>query len=237
MSDAFTKDEEDRVLAAEYVLRLLDTDEERAFEARLAEDRALETEVAHWVYHLAPLSDDVAPVAPPAALKDQLFADLFGAQEPVSQAPTSLFARLGLWQGMAAAATAIAAALAVQLVTSPAPQTPASGPFFVSEIASADEGLRILALYDGATGGLRLTGTNGTAAEGRDFELWAIIGEDAPVSLGVLSDDGTGNIALPDALGGAVGGMVLAISDEPEGGSPTGAPTGAVLATGEVTDL
>jgi len=30
---------------------------------------------------------------------------------------------------------------------------------------------------------------------------------------------------------------VLAISDEPPGGSPTGAPTGAVLAVGAVTTI
>ena len=35
----------------------------------------------------------------------------------------------------------------------------------------------------------------------------------------------------------SLAGGVLAISDEPDGGSPTGLPTGAVLATGQVLPL
>ena len=56
-----------------------------------------------------------------------------------------------------------------------------------------------------------------------------------PDSLGVLPQDAASRITLPEALRGKLVGSVLAISDEPEGGSPTGAPTGAVLATGELT--
>jgi len=41
---------------------------------------------------------------------------------------------------------------------------------------------------------------------------------------------------VPDDLRRRVAGAVLAISDEPEGGSPTGAPTGDVLAVGPVQE-
>jgi anti-sigma-K factor RskA len=44
-------------------------------------------------------------------------------------------------------------------------------------------------------------------------------------------------LPLPEALRGTVAGLVLAVSDEPPGGSPTGAPTGAVLAVGQVSAL
>ncbi len=233
MSEALTPEEENRVLAAEYTLRLMTSEEERAFELRLAEDRALERDVADWVAHFADLADEYMPVVPPKALKARLTTDLFGATDK----STSLWSRLGLWQGFSLAATAAAAVMAVMLITQPAPQVPTSGPLFVSEIAAEDDSLRVLAVYDGATGGLRLTATAGQAETGRDFELWAIVGDNPPRSLGVLTDDGTGNILLPDDLQGAVGGMVLAISDEPDGGSTTGAPTGAVLAVGQVTDL
>ncbi len=233
MSEQLTKDEEDRVLAAEYTLRLLSGDEEQAFEARLAGDPALEIEVAQWVHHFAPLSNEFAAVEPSKAIKAKLMTDLFGAAEK----PASLWSRLGLWQGLSLVTTATAAFLAFMLVTQPAPEAPQTGPLYVSEIVADDNSLRVLAVYDGSTGDLRLNRTAGEAAEGRDFELWAIVGDNAPVSLGVLTDDGTGNIALPEALRGAVGGMVLAISDEPDGGSTTGAPTGAVLAVGQVSDI
>ncbi len=237
MTEDLTPQEENSALAAEYTLRLLSPEEERAFETHLAQDPQLEAEVAQWVHHFAPLADEIAEMRPPKTAKAKLMTDLFGEVTQGQTAPSSIWSRLGLWQGLTLAATAAAAILAVMLVTGPAPQTPATGPLYVSELSAQDDSLRVLAVYDGSTGGLRLTGTDGTAATGRDFELWAIIGDNAPVSLGVLTDDGTGNIILPPELQSTVGGMVLAISDEPDGGSPTGAPTGAVLAVGEMTDI
>ena len=233
MSEQLTPEDENRVAAAEYTLRLMDADEERRFEARLSEDQALKQDVAEWVAHFAPLADEYAPVKPPAAVKARLTANLFGAPD----VPASIWSRLGFWRGLSFAATAAAAVLAVVLVTQPAPEAPVSGPFYLSEIASEDDSLRVLAMFDGATGGMRVTRTAGEAVAGRDFELWAIVGDSAPVSLGVLTDGGVDTIAIPASLQGAFGGVVLAISDEPDGGSPTGAPTGAVLAVGQVSGV
>jgi anti-sigma-K factor RskA len=56
--------------------------------------------------------------------------------------------------------------------------------------------------------------------------------------LGILATDETINeIIIPESLRIKMVGATLAISDEPAGGSPTGAPTGAVLAAGEITTL
>jgi anti-sigma-K factor RskA len=55
--------------------------------------------------------------------------------------------------------------------------------------------------------------------------------------LGVLPADPTTAVILPEALRADVADLVLAVSDEPPGGSPTGAPTGAVLAVGQVSGL
>ena len=51
----------------------------------------------------------------------------------------------------------------------------------------------------------------------------------APVSLGLLRDDPL-SVRYPAWLAG----WVLAVSVEPEGGSPTGAPTGPVILTAEM---
>jgi anti-sigma-K factor RskA len=65
------------------------------------------------------------------------------------------------------------------------------------------------------------------------YELWMLPGGNAPpVSLGLIP--GTGNVALP--LSAAQRTVLaqtptLAVSLEPAGGSPTGAPTGPVLFT------
>lgn len=238
MSPTAPLTEDDRVLAAEYALRLLPKDEETAFEARMLEDRRLEAFVAETVDHFAPLSDEITPQAPSVKTKTKLMGDLFGAPEK----PASIWDRLALWRTASLGATAAAAVLAVMLVMQQGPAPVASiapdrGALFVSEIASDDSSLRVLAVYDAGTGSLQLTRTAGGAAPERALELWAIAGDNAPVSLGVLPDSDKAATTLPDALKGNISGLVLAISDEPPGGSPTGAPTGAVLAVGGVVDI
>lgn len=53
-----------------------------------------------------------------------------------------------------------------------------------------------------------------------------------------MPENGRITLTLPDALRvSPQSGLVLALSDEPPGGSPTGAPTGDVLAVGEVLDI
>ncbi|TDT74755.1 anti-sigma-K factor RskA [Litoreibacter halocynthiae] len=231
--------EEDRALAAEYALRLLSKDEEAAFEARMLDDRHLEELVAETVNQFAPLADEIAEETPSRAVKAALLADLFGE----APAATSLWERVGLWRAASFAATAAAAVMAVMLITQsapgPAPQLPAAerGALFVSEIAAGDDSLRVLAVYDADTGSVQVNRTAGSAAPDRALELWAIAGDNPPVSLGVLPVGQKGQLVLPENLRGDVSSLVLAISDEPLGGSPTGAPTGAVLAVGQVTDI
>ena len=225
-----TPDEEDSLLAAEYVLRLLDPAEEAAVAARLGREPALAEEVARWTARLAGMDTEVAEVAPRASVKTTLERRLFGV------APRAPFwRRAGLWQAVSLASLAVAAFFAMQSVQ--LTQEPARAPLFVSEIAAEDQSLRLLAVYDSAAAELRLTRTAGGAAAGRVLQLWAIAGDAAPVSLGVLPDDATTAVTLPDALRGDVADLVLAVSDEPPGGSPTGAPTGAVLALGQVNAL
>ncbi|PTX56349.1 anti-sigma-K factor RskA [Litoreibacter ponti] len=236
MSTTAPLTDDDRVLAAEYALRLLPAKEEAAFEVRMFDDRRLEAFVAETVGHFAPLSDEIAPERPSRKLKGKLMSDLFG----VAQTPGSLWDGLSLWRATSLGATFAAAVLAILLVTHQAPVAPSQterGALFVSEIASEDSSLRLLAVYDAGTGDLQLTRTAGAAAPDRVLELWAIAGDTPPVSLCVLPAGEKARTRLPDAVAGDVAGLVLAISDEPPGGSPTGAPTGAVLAVGGVTEI
>jgi anti-sigma-K factor RskA len=225
-----TPREDDSLLAAEYVLRLLDPAEEARVAARIAREPALAEEVAAWTTRLAGLDDEVAAVAPRTAVKAGLERRLFGMP-----ARLPFWQRAGLWQGVSLASVVVAAFLAVQTLQPPV--EPIRAPLFVSEIAAEDQSLRLLAVYDSAAAELRLTRTAGAAADGRVLQLWAIAGDAAPVSLGVLPAEATAAVILPDALRDGVADLVLAVSDEPPGGSPTGAPTGAVLAVGQVNAL
>lgn len=233
MSDPGTvppRDDDDDLLAAEYVLRLLEPAEEAAFAARVQRDPDLHVSVAAWTARLSGLDAEVVEFAPRAAVKPALERRLFGMPTRVP-----FWQSAGLWQGVSLAPVAVAAFFAFQ--TLQPVDEPTRSPLFVSEITAEDQSLRLLAVYDSAVGEVRLTRTAGAAAEGRVLQLWAIAGEAAPVSLGVLPDAVATAVDLPAALRSDVAGLVLAVSDEPPGGSPTGAPTGAVLAVGQVTEL
>ena len=65
---------------------------------------------------------------------------------------------------------------------------------------------------------------------GKALELWALPDGGAPVSLGVLPTTGDHHRVLTAAQRAALAGSKqIAVSLEPAGGSPTGAPTGPVL--------
>src|SRR5262249_26562029 len=70
----------------------------------------------------------------------------------------------------------------------------------------------------------------------RAYELWALPGEGAaPVSLGLMPQTGRGTLQLSEAQRLALSrSRQIAISLEPWGGSPTGAPTGPVMYTAEI---
>ncbi len=230
MSDESMEIEDDRILAAEYALRLLEGDEERAARVRVLTDRGFASEVAYWQEQFASMADDVAEVAPSGAARKALMNRLF--PDAATNSPFSL----AFWKGLAGAATA-AAALFAFLAFVPADLT-GPPPLFVSEISSDDQSLRVLAVIDAAAHTVRITRTSGDAATGRSLELWGIPADgQPPVSFGVLPGTETAEFIVPDALLGKAVGLTLAISDEPEGGSPTGQPTGAVLALGPVTAL
>jgi anti-sigma-K factor RskA len=70
----------------------------------------------------------------------------------------------------------------------------------------------------------------------RSRELWALPAGGTPVSLGLLPKSGRIRVALDDRQRAALAQSTqVAVSDEPQGGSPTGAPTGAVLGVAPLT--
>ncbi len=234
MSEARQITEEEATRAAEYVLGLMSAAERRAFEAEMAASPALRDEVRGWDRDMAPLAEAVEPVEPDPDVQSRLEARLFGA--PVRG---SIFARLGFWRGLSVVTLAATAALATVVVldrTGPSGGN-ADQPVYVAELAAENGPLRLVAVYDPASGMLQVNRSAGAAAPGRALELWLIEGETAPVSLGVLPEDRRARLAVPDDLAAHLSGAVLAISDEPPGGSPTGAPTGPVLAMGQITGV
>ncbi|MBC7139759.1 MAG: anti-sigma factor [Defluviimonas sp.] len=207
-------------LAAEYVLGTLPGAERAATAARARSDARLAGRIVDWEARLAPLNDGFAPVRAPRAVWGRIEAQVFGAPAPRRGAGRwSLLAGLGLGAGLAAAVV-----LTVLPVLRPLP-----GPVIAELVAEGGE-LRLAARFEPRFGVIHVTRTAGPAAPaGQDYQFWVVPEGGVPVPLGLLRE---GELAAATAV---APGTVLAVSLEPAGGSPTGLPTGPVLATATIT--
>lgn len=202
-------------LAAEYVLGVLSFEDRLAAETRLKSDDDFGYRVARWVMHFEALNDAYESTPAPN-LMPQIEERIFGRQQVKKR---------NWWGFIAGAGAAAALAVAVILVL----PSQSVKPELTASLAADAQILAFNASY--VDGTLTLARTSGTdAVSGRDYELWVIVGEAAPVSLGVINA-ATTSLSL-DAL---APGSVLAITLEPAGGSPTGGPTGPVLISGVIT--
>ncbi|MBE3637562.1 anti-sigma factor [Mangrovicoccus algicola] len=214
--------DEDVALAGEYVLGALALEDRQAAALRIARDPGFALEVARWEARLDPLAEEVRPVTPPARLRRRIEARVFGA--PRQARPWSWLVGAG---GLAAAS--LAATLWLGQPQPPAPGQGGEG-LWISDMVSPDGTVRLAALYDADSGEMRVSVGGAAPATGRDFELWLIQGEAAPISLGVMPHQGQAAMPIPEDLRPLVAEATLAITDEPEGGSPGGVATGPVVA-------
>lgn len=208
---------EDEALAAEYVLGTLGIAGRTTAESRLRTDSHFAALVNDWQNRLSDLNDEYDEAEAPNLLP-QIEARLF----PQVAKPRRWFG----WIGGALAAGAIAVAAFVML---PPPAPPA--PSLTAELSAEASPLR----YEAALTGDQLTLTRVAGSDpeaGKDYELWIIEGDKAPVSLGVLT---TASVTIPAPK--AAAGYVLAITLEPKGGGPDGKPTGPILAAGPLKNI
>jgi anti-sigma-K factor RskA len=194
--------------------------------------------VVRWGERLAPLYDLVPAATPGAHVWD-------GISRRIESFPSS---RLGsaaavrrsvvAWRTMAIAASALAAAAVVAIVgpydiRSALHQRP-----FVATLGPDGSSPLFTVVFDPSRGALSLAPMGGPVAGPHVPQLWFVPADAAPVSLGLVDPARrvdvpvASNISARFASGGA-----LAISLEPPGGSPTGAPTGPVVAHGSLQPL
>jgi anti-sigma-K factor RskA len=226
------RDDEDNMLAAEYALGVLQGEARIAFAGRMQQESKLALAVRQWDEHFIDLSNDITAVTPPRHVEKSLEEKLFGAA-PSGSSP-SWWNSLRFWRGLAMAS--VAALLALGALNLQPPSNPPNGGL-VAQLGGETNAVNLVAYYDVAKGELRLNRSAGSAASGRSLELWLIAGTDAPVSLGLLPSENKATFTVVKNLRDKLRGGTLAISDEPQGGSPTGTPTGAVLATGQLTTI
>lgn len=216
-------------LAAAYVLGTLRGPARRRFEALLPAHPALRSAVAAWQGRMLPLSTSVTPVEPPAAAWTGIETTLFG--NPESAAPP-WWQRLALWRGVTALSTAAAVALAVVSVQTPPPQAPVLIVMGASDDAARAINASFVASVsaDGRALVLRPVGAVQIAPD-RALELWAVPPDGAPRSLGLVRADAATTLIRARLLQDTA---AFAVSVEPPGGSPTGAPTGPIVSVGQL---
>lgn len=228
----------EELLAGEYALGVLEQDERRSAEERIERDPGFAGLVDQWIDWLAPLADSIAAVAPPAALKQRLMANLFGAAEREDRSTDtgSLLASLAFWRGAAIAFGAVALLCLALLIGQMArPHLPVTAPL-VASLAPPDTANAVAIAVNPDTGIATLSAARfDDLPGGQDTELWVIPEDGTPRSLGVFPASGDSTITLPEEFLAFVrAGALLAVTFEPAGGSPTGAPTGTPVAVGRI---
>jgi anti-sigma-K factor RskA len=240
MSDSL-KGPAEGVTAAEHALRLLTGEDQQEATRRAVSEPGFAAEIARWRGRLAVLYDEIEPVAAPPDLWTQIEARTTG-RSAANDNVSALRRRLVAWKAAAGAMTALAAALALFVLVEPRttvvpqPQIPAaqrpSAPMVAiladsgrnKAVASWDPGARQLVLA--------VTGDMPVGSQ-HSPELWVIPAGGKPRSLGLMPEGKQAHLRLADAVAQLLAeGATIAVSVEPRGGSPTGAPTGPVIASG-----
>lgn len=248
---------EREALAAEYALGVLDPADRRAAEDLVATDASFAAMVARWRGELTPLVETAPSVTPPANLWDRIEREIappartYEAPAPLMAQKPSLWANLAFWRGLSfatAGAAAVFAALLVSPQTAPTPtaaepepsfQQAVTEPMAAAPIAMEGGASLLAASYDPSHRQFIVTPTGKYELQSSQvLELWIIVGDKAPRSLGVIDAANPRAYAMPeDVRADLAAGATLAVSIEPTGGSPTGAPTGAVIASGKLTQI
>ncbi|MBN8977375.1 MAG: anti-sigma factor [Rhizobiales bacterium] len=226
----------DNTLAAEYVVGVLSMADRRKVAARMRRDDVFVKLVETWEAKLSPLADSYLEVEPPATVKLAIDRILYDGNHSATMQPESLWQRLTFWRGLTSVAFALLiAVIAVPLATHRPPEI---GIQLMALLAPKGSDVSYLAYYDPRTRQLSLSHLSGERNAGLDFELWAIEGQEMPISLGVIPPGNRVRVRLDSKIGSHLSkGGILAISTEPAGGSPTGQATGPVVAAGDLHQI
>lgn len=213
------------LLAGEYALGLLTGAARRRFERLLMEIPALRTELTAWEERFAVWSLRLEPVEPPGYLQWRILGRVRADTRPRREVLRNTF-----WRSWAVAATVVLAVLVVvQRVSPPAEQRPAE---FALVSDAKGQPLWVISVHPEANRiDMKAVSSNPLPA-GKSYELWMLPDSGNPVPMGLMNSDGLASETVsPELLQKLASAKRLAISLEPQGGSPTGLPTGPVLWT------
>jgi anti-sigma-K factor RskA len=221
-------------LAAAYVAGTLRGPARRRFVSLMRSHPGLRRAVSAWEARLMPLTTSVVPVTPPPRVWQTIEARIAPAKAGAAAQP-GWWGQLAFWRAFSGMATLAAVSLAV-LLLSPPPSQPPIVVVLSAAGGVAPEGGVIPASFVAsisADGRAMVTRpiSNVSLQADRSLELWAVPPQGAPRSLGLISAQGATVVKRGKVLDNTA---ALAVSLEPTGGSPTGAPTGPILYVGKL---
>ena len=225
-------------LAAEYASGVLRGAARRRLEALLPAHPALRAAVRAWQERLMPLTTVVEPAQPSAAVWQRIEQRIGGtAVSAATEAQPGWWRQLAFWRGFSALAGVATVALGVMLANPGPVQAPIVVVLSAATLApgSPTGAVQPASFVASITADGRAMVTkplmNVTMEAGRSLELWSLPPAGAPRSLGVIAADKATVVQRGKVLDGTA---AFAVSLEPAGGSPTGAPTGPVLYVGKL---
>ena len=223
-------------LAAEYVIGTLRGRARTRFQALLRYDPDLRRIVSEWEARLTPLSAAASEIAPPARLWQAVARRVAGTKGGGARPG------LAFWRGLAVASTAFVLILATFIGVAPRPEPPMA----MVAVMNDDKGLPALVVSWPSMEAMRepyvrikVVQEHPVMAPDTTWELWLLPpGKGAPVSMGLITTDADQTMKLKPALANRMeGAWGMAMSVEPKGGSPTGAPTGPVIYKGQCVKI
>jgi len=240
----------DELLAGEYVLGVLDADSRRQVEQRMQGDARFARQVAAWEARLAPLLSEATAMEPSAYVWPRIRTTLGWAS--VQSTRSGVWNNVGFWRAATGLALAAGVAAIVIGLRSPTPIGTPNAPVVVQAPKTEEQAAKpvvVLARANGTTGWLATVDPSRTTilmvpvptpldASGRVDELWIIPPGEAPQSLGFVSNEKAHTIKIPPASRRALeAGATLAITLEPKAGIPHAAPSGPVVAKGDIASI
>lgn len=224
-------------LAGEYVLGTLDAAERRAVAERRQSDPALEAAILGWERRLAPMIDTVPSLSPPPNLYNKIRARIGLASHVISLKAREhdLVRRANRWRNATAGMTALAAALGGVMVWQQTQQA-AMPTQYTAVLQSGTEKPAFLLTVDTKSHNFVVSAIALPKQPQKSYEVWLVHDTlPGPKSLGTMTE---GDMHVTPMDNGPDSAMLMnatfAVSLEPEGGSPTGAPTGPVLYSGKL---
>lgn len=226
--------ENDEILAGEYVLGVLSLVARHRVEARMASDQPFARMVARWQSNMASFNGDYQEQQPSTAVFQAIERRLFTENRKV-EVKQGLWEAVGFWRGLSFVTSAIAAVAVLYIAT--VQLTPTTTSNIVAELSAPNDPVALRVSFNPADGRLRIIPVADQSTE-KSLQLWLVPESGNPTSLGVFEPGADGELLIPAQLRSRIGqGANLAVSVEPLGGSPTGLPTGPVIASGSARNL